>query len=118
MGTNMKKLLFLAISTFISTQTFANEPLTTDKIVEKCSGFAEVAESAVQARQKGIPAAHMYKSLINKDKNTQAILKLALEGAYKTPLGRSKEEKETIILEYTNETFNDCMKFLTEYSGK
>lgn len=114
----MKNFLFLAIFIFIPSQTFANKPLTTEEMIEKCSGFAGVAKSAVSARQKGIPAPHMYKALVNQDKDIQTMLKFSLDEAYKTPLAKSEVEKEAIILEFTNKIFSDCMSYFTEESEK
>lgn len=101
-----------------SLPAFANSSADTNKIVKQCSSITEAAKAAVEARQKGIPASSMYKALINQDENMQELLKIVLDSAYRTPLAKTKEERDTIVLEYTNQFFSDCMKILSENDYK
>ncbi|MEQ1105219.1 hypothetical protein [Acinetobacter ursingii] len=110
----MGKTILACFIVLMSTHSTATDQINTNKIIRQCSGVTEVAKIAVEARQKGVPASSMYKALINQDETIQELLKVVLDTAYRTPLASTKEERDIIVLEYTNQFFSDCMKILSK----
>ena len=98
--------IFLLITTFINAKDLG----APSKDIKICLSFTDIAKAAALAHQNRVPITEMYKIILDqKDKDMQSLMRVAIDSAYRTRLADSEEEKNEIILEYTNQIFVDCM---------
>ncbi|MCV2445589.1 hypothetical protein [Acinetobacter bereziniae] len=110
----MRRIVLACFLSTLNIQGFAGALSETDQVINKCLMVTDIAKSAVEARQNRVAITEMYRIIVNQDQYVQNVAKVAIDSAYRVPLANTPDQKERVILEYTNNFFSNCMKLLSE----
>lgn len=108
---SFQREMVLADGSFTSIQKQEKPKKQADSSIEQkfCEAASRFARSTFRARQVGVPAAEMYKTIDAKDENVRKAMQLIINDAFQYPMGFSGKDLEKSSLEYANKYFLACM---------
>lgn len=108
----MRKLILLC-GLLVTGLCFAAKPSSTNewqKEVQRCEGGAEIAETIMAARQRGVSIREIYKILASLDEGNRAIFEIFVNSAYSVPMVPTEEEAKMVVLDFSDQFFKACME--------
>lgn len=107
----MKKLIIIC-GLLISSGSMAARSENNNAWQQKkqiCEGGAEIAETVMSARQRGVSIREIYTLMSTLDEDTRSLFEIFVNSAYDVPMASTKEDAELIVLEFSDQFFKACM---------
>lgn len=103
--------IILVCSLLISCLSFAAKPnnATWEKKKQTCEGGAEIAETVMAARQRGVSIRDIYTIMSTLDQENRTIFEIFVNSAYDVPMASTNEEARMVVLEFSDQFFKACM---------
>lgn len=101
--------LLLSIHSYGAVNPKQNNTDGWEKRRELCNGGAEIAETVMDARQRGVSIRDIYSALSMVDEESRDTLEVFVVSAYEVPIANSSSEAKVITLEFVNQFFKACM---------
>lgn len=92
--------------------SFAAKPNNTTTWQERkqsCEGGAEIAETVMAARQRGVSIRDIYTIMSTLDQENRTIFEIFVNSAYDVPMASTNEEARMVVLEFSDQFFKACM---------
>lgn len=79
-----------------------------DMQIKNCEAFSVFAKSSFKARQNGVGAAQMFKTISDDSQPAKQIMELIVADVFKRPLLGASKQVDITASEYANSFFIDC----------
>lgn len=109
---NFKKIFISLLALSFSAAAGAANKSNYKAAVENCSTLSELAGSAFDARQNGVPISEMYKTLIGEQKEIREVGRIIIDSAYRNKVEMTERRSKIAKSEYVDTFFRDCLHYL------
>ena len=108
----MKKLI-LIFAMFAASHSFAAKDgsgLTWVELKQTCEDGAQMAQTVMEARQRGVSIREIYKAMDTLDKDSRSIFEIFVNSAYDLPIVENNIQSKIAVQEYSDQFFKACME--------